>query len=58
MSRFPAICSKGTRPPRVLGVARIRRLLKLAAGALGLLLYVWFAAVRYAPRVKRRKRRR
>ena len=34
---------------------RIRRLLKLAVGVLGFLLYVWYAAVRYAPRVKRRK---
>jgi len=39
-------------------VARIKRLLKLAAGAVGFLLYVWFAAVRHAPSVKRRKRRR
>jgi len=36
-------------------VARIRRVLKLAAGTFGFLLYVWFAAVRHAPTVKRRK---
>jgi HAMP domain-containing protein len=35
---------------------RIRRLLKLAATAFGALLYVWYAAVRLAPGVKRRKR--
>jgi hypothetical protein len=39
-------------------MARIRRLLRLAAGALAFLLYVWFAAVRFAPRAKRRKARR
>ena len=33
----------------------VARLLKLTAGALGFLLYVWFAAVRHAPAVKRRK---
>jgi hypothetical protein len=36
-------------------MARIQRLAKLAAAALGLLLYVWYAAVRHAPAVKRRK---
>jgi len=36
-------------------VARIKRLLKLAAGALAFGLYVWFAAVRKVPHVKRRK---
>ena len=35
---------------------RIRRLLKLAAAVIGALLYVWYAAVRLAPGVKRRKR--
>ena len=35
---------------------RIRRLFKLAVTAFGLLLYVWYAAVRLAPGVKRRKR--
>jgi hypothetical protein len=35
---------------------RIRRLLKLAATAMGVLLYVWYAAVRLTPGVKRRKR--
>jgi hypothetical protein len=35
---------------------RIRRLLRLAAAALGVLLYLWYAAVRLAPGVKRRKR--
>jgi len=52
MSRLRVICSKGTRLPRVLGVARI---LKLLAGVFAFLLYVWFASVRYASRVKRRK---
>jgi hypothetical protein len=37
-------------------VARIRRILKLAAAAFGFVLYVWYAAVRLAPTVKRRKR--
>jgi hypothetical protein len=36
-------------------MARIRRLVKLAAAAFGFLLYVWYAAVRHAPQVKRRK---
>jgi hypothetical protein len=31
------------------------RLLKLAAGLLAFLLYVWFAAVRAVPNVRRRK---
>jgi hypothetical protein len=31
------------------------RLLRLALGALGLVLYTWFAAVRALPRVRRRK---
>ncbi|HVR13835.1 MAG TPA: hypothetical protein VMS41_08635 [Gaiellaceae bacterium] len=35
---------------------RIRRLLRFAAAALGVLLYLWYAAVRLAPGVKRRKR--
>ena len=35
---------------------RIRRVLQLAATALGVLLYLWYAAVRLAPGVKRRKR--
>jgi hypothetical protein len=33
----------------------VKLLLKLATAALGFLLYVWFAAVRLAPRAKRRK---
>jgi hypothetical protein len=37
---------------------RIRRLFKLAATTMGVLLYVWYAAVRLAPGVKRRKRAR
>jgi len=37
-------------------MGRIRRLLELAAAALAVLLYVWYAAVRHAPGVKRRKR--
>jgi hypothetical protein len=39
-------------------VQRVKRLAKLALGALGFLTYVWFAAVRFAPGVKRRKARR
>ena len=39
-------------------VARIKRLLKIAAAAFAFLLYVWFAAVRSLPVVKRRKRLR
>jgi hypothetical protein len=34
----------------------IGRILKLVGGAFGFLLYVWFAAVRLAPKAKRRKR--
>jgi len=34
----------------------IRRALKLATAAFGLLLYVWYEAVRQAPHAKRRKR--
>ena len=36
----------------------IGRLLKLVAGGIGFVLYVWFAAVRLAPRAKRHKRAR
>jgi hypothetical protein len=36
---------------------RIRRLLKAAGAAFAFLLYVWYAAVRHAPEVKRRKAR-
>jgi hypothetical protein len=36
----------------------IARLLKLFAAGAGLVVYVWFAAVRLAPRAKRRKRAR
>jgi hypothetical protein len=39
-------------------MARIRRLAKLAAAAFGFLLYVWYAAVRHVPDVKRRKSKR
>jgi hypothetical protein len=39
-------------------VARIRRLAKLATAAFGFLLYVWYAAVRNTPHVKRRKAKR
>jgi hypothetical protein len=35
--------------------ARIRRIIQAVAAVLALLTYVWFAAVRLAPRVKRRK---
>jgi hypothetical protein len=34
------------------------RLIRLVLGALGLLLYTWFGAVRYAPLARRRKARR
>jgi hypothetical protein len=33
----------------------VRRILKLAAGVVGFALYIWFAAVRAVPSVKRRK---
>jgi len=33
----------------------IRRILRLAGAALAFMLYVWFAAVRAVPAVKRRK---
>jgi hypothetical protein len=36
-------------------MARVRRLLRLAAATFGFLLYVWYAAVRHVPDVKRRK---
>jgi len=36
----------------------VRRILKLAAAAVAFVLYVWFAAVRVTPAVKRRKARR
>jgi hypothetical protein len=36
-------------------MAAVRRILKLAAAALAFVLYVWFAAVRHVPTVKRRK---
>ena len=36
----------------------VRRVLKLMAAALAFGTYVWFAAVRYVPLVKARKRRR
>jgi hypothetical protein len=36
-------------------LARIVLILKLLAGAVAFLLYVWVAAVRALPRVKRRK---
>jgi hypothetical protein len=37
-------------------VARIKLLLKAAAAAFAALLYVWYAAVRFAPRARRRRR--
>jgi hypothetical protein len=39
-------------------MARIRLLLRVFAGAVGFLLYVWYAAVRATPAVKARKARR
>ena len=36
----------------------VRRILRLAAAAAAFVLYVWFAAVRATPAVKRRKARR
>jgi hypothetical protein len=39
----------------VTNVRRVKRLLKLLAGVLGLVVYVWFAAVRNLGTVKRRK---
>jgi hypothetical protein len=37
-------------------MARMRLILKAAAAALAALLYVWYAAVRLAPRTRRRRR--
>ena len=39
-------------------MAQIRRVLKGLAAAVAFVIYVWYAAVRYAPEVKRRKRAR
>jgi hypothetical protein len=39
-------------------MTRVRRILKLLGAALAFAVYVWFAAVRYAPGVKARKARR
>ncbi|HUH15829.1 MAG TPA: hypothetical protein VML35_08090 [Gaiellaceae bacterium] len=39
-------------------MAPVRRILRLAGVALGLATYVWIAAVRAVPAVKRRKARR
>jgi hypothetical protein len=36
----------------------VGRILRLAAAAFAFVLYVWYAAVRNAPQVKRRKARR
>jgi hypothetical protein len=36
----------------------VRRVFKLLVAALAFVTYVWFAAVRYTPLVKARKRRR
>jgi hypothetical protein len=36
-------------------VSLLTRALKIAAGALATLLYLWFAGVRNAPRAKRRR---
>jgi hypothetical protein len=49
---------EGERTPRryLPDVARIKLLLKAAAAAVAALLYVWYAAVRLAPRARRRRR--
>jgi hypothetical protein len=39
-------------------VTLVRRILKLAAASVAFVLYLWYAAVRAAPRVKARKARR
>jgi Ni/Fe-hydrogenase subunit HybB-like protein len=39
-------------------VRRVKRLLQLTVGLIAFLAYVWFAAVRMLPLVKRRKARR
>jgi hypothetical protein len=36
-------------------VTLVRRILKLVAASAAFLLYVWFAAVRAAPRIRQRK---
>jgi len=39
-------------------VTLVRRILKLVGATIAFAVYVWFAAVRLAPTVKRRKARR
>jgi hypothetical protein len=39
-------------------VKSVQRLVRLALGTVGVLLYTWFAAVRSLPRVKARKHAR
>jgi hypothetical protein len=53
--RLRSTCRQGYPRRNVLGMGRIRRLLKVAGAAFAFLLYVWYAAVRFAPRAKRRK---
>jgi hypothetical protein len=44
--------------PLLATVKSVARLLRIVLGALGALVYTWFAAVRSLPRVKERKRAR
>jgi len=39
-------------------MVQVRRVLKALAAGVAFALYVWYAGVRYAPEVKRRKRAR
>jgi hypothetical protein len=50
-----AIAEDVTPPDTIEPMAPIRRILKLVAAGIGFALYVWYAAVRAAPSVKRRK---
>jgi hypothetical protein len=55
---FRSTSRKPTPGRNLLGVARVRRLIQLVGAGLGFFLYVWYAAVHFAPRVKRRKAER
>jgi hypothetical protein len=50
-----AMPGEPTRQRTIRRMTLVRRILKLAAAGLALAVYVWFAAVRSAGRVKRRK---
>ena len=50
-----AIKGDVTRPGTIERMTKVRRIAKLAGLALAFVTYVWFAAVRATPAVKRRK---